>query len=196
MSDRQQFFSIDCVQSDPNLVKWGVPQGSVLAPILFNLYISQVEDIIRSHRLNVLQHSDDTQLYLSLKPKENEEAKTRQEACLVDLNNWFCANKLVCNTNKSNFIYFTSKFGNVSSSFSISFGSSVMHPIDVAQNLGVSWDKHLLMRSHISIICKTALLSLNRIGALRNYLDIGSMERLVHAFLFLVLKSMNTLFLC
>ena len=128
-----------------------------------------------------MSYADDTQIYISLEPNNNQEAKSRLEACLSDLYNWFSANMLVCNRDKSNFIYFTSKFHNHSSPFSIPFGSSVLHPVDTVRNLGVNWDKHLSMRSNISKCCKMTSFSLNRIGSLRNYFDKLSMERLVHA---------------
>ena len=131
----------------------------------------------------MLMYADDTQLNISLKSIQKEETKICLEACLADLSKWFSENKLVCNPNKSNIVYFYSKYRDESSPFSISFGSSVLHPVDVALNLGVNLDKHLSMRSNISKICKTASLSLSRIGTLRKYLDINSIKKLVHAFI-------------
>ena len=107
LTERQQFVSIDGFQSNPQTVRCGVPQGSVLGPLLFNLYISPIEDIILAHGLSVLLYADDTQLYISLKPIQKEETNIRLEACLADLSNWFSANKLVCNPNKSNIVYFS-----------------------------------------------------------------------------------------
>ena len=65
--------------------KWCVPQGSVLGPLLFNLYISPIEDIISDHGLSVLMYAGDTQLYVSLKPSLKEEAIVQLEACLSDI---------------------------------------------------------------------------------------------------------------
>ena len=193
LSDRRQFVSIDCTHSSQNRVRWGVPQGSVLGPLLFNLYISPVEDIILAHGLSTMSYADDTQLYISLEPNNNQEAKSRLESCLFDLYNWFSANMLVCNRDKSNFIYFTSKFHNHSSSFTISFGSSVLLPVDTVRYLGVNWDEHLLMRSNIGKCCQLASFSLNRLGALHSYVDKFSMERLVHAFISSRLDYCNAL---
>ena len=48
-------------------MKWGLPQGSVLGPLLFNLYASPVEDILQSHGLTGLIYADDTQIYISIR---------------------------------------------------------------------------------------------------------------------------------
>ena len=95
LTQRQQFVSVDGYESDPQMVRWGVPQGSVLGPLLFNEYISPVEDIILAHGLSVLLYADDTQLYISLKPTQIDEIKICIEACLSDLSKWFSENKMV-----------------------------------------------------------------------------------------------------
>ena len=130
-----------------------------------------------------LLYADDTQIYVSLKPSSKEDIKIRFEVCLSDLRTWFVANKLCCNSSKTNFIYFTPLSRFPSPSLSIQFGSSTLYPVDSALNLGVSWDKHLRMKLQIGRICKAASLGLFRIGALNNLLDKISMERLVHAFI-------------
>ena len=121
---RQWVVNINGTNSDSRTMRWGVPQGSVLGPLLFILYISPIEDIIHSHSLNVLLYADDTQIYVSLKPSSKEDIKIRFEVCLSDLRTWFVANKLCCNSSKTNFIYFTPLSRLSSPSLSIQFGSS------------------------------------------------------------------------
>ena len=75
LSDRRQFVIIDCTHSSQNRVRWGVPQGSVLGPLLFNLYISPVEDIILAHGLYTMLYANDTQLYISLEPNNDQKLK-------------------------------------------------------------------------------------------------------------------------
>ena len=69
----------------------------------------------------------------------------------------------------------------------------MLQPVDSIINLGVCWDKHLRMKPHVSRICKVASLALNQIGALHNYLDKSSMEKLVHAFISCRLDYCNAL---
>ena len=149
---RHSVVSLDGSLSDSCVEKWGVPHGSVLGPLLFNLYISPIEDIVRDYDFSVLLYADDTQLYISLKSSLKEETKVKLDACLSDIQVWFSVNKLTCNSNKTKFIFFQpqSRSRCPSSSFSISFGGSVLCPVDTALNLGVIWDKHLKMKSHIS----------------------------------------------
>ena len=103
LTEWQQFVNIDGFQSDPQTVRCGVHQGSLLGPLLFSLY------------------ADDTQLYIYtyLKQHKRKKTKIRQESCLADLSNWFSANKLVCNPNKSNIVYFSTKYREQSSFFYI-----------------------------------------------------------------------------
>ena len=115
------------------------------------------------------------------------------ESCLSDLNVWFSENKFVCNLLKSNFVYFSPRSRNSSANFSIKSGTSVLHPVANVLNLGVIWDKHISLKSHVNKICKAASLSLYRIGALRGYLDKLTLERLVHAFISCRLDYCNAL---
>ena len=168
---RSEAVSINGILSNLQPVKTGVPQGSILGPILFNLYISPIEDIVHAHALSTLLYAYDVQLYFSLSTSNIDEPILLLESCLSDLNVWFSENKLVCNPLKSNVVYFSPRSRNSSANFSIKSGTSVLHPVDNVLNLGVIWDKHISLKSHVNKICKAASLSLYRIGALRAYLD-------------------------
>ena len=62
LQDRKQFVMIDGIKSKVKELRYGVPQGSVLGPILYLLYTSPIGDIIRRHSLNNHLYADDTQL--------------------------------------------------------------------------------------------------------------------------------------
>ena len=73
LSDRTQYVRIQDVSSDVHASPYGVPQGSVLGPLLYSLYTSPLGDIARSHGLSYHFYADDTQLYLSFETSSPED---------------------------------------------------------------------------------------------------------------------------
>ena len=69
LTDRHQSVLINGVRSDRKSLKYGVPQGSVLGPLLFTAYTSPLEDIAARYNLSIHMYADDTQPYISFKPK-------------------------------------------------------------------------------------------------------------------------------
>ena len=102
LTDRKQFVSLDGVDSNIKFISCGVPQGSVLGPLLFLLYINNLPNI--SKHLKFFFFADDTNIYYVANDLKNLEKKINKE--LQKLYEWLCVNRLTLNISKTNFIIF------------------------------------------------------------------------------------------
>ncbi|KAJ8407815.1 hypothetical protein AAFF_G00268590, partial [Aldrovandia affinis] len=82
--------------SPPRSLPTGVPQGSVLGPLLFSLYIHSLGSVISAHGLSSHCYADDTQLFLSFSPSDTQ-VSTRISACLRDIQSWMDSHHLKLN---------------------------------------------------------------------------------------------------
>ena len=102
LSDREQFVTINGIESERTKMVWGVPQGSVLGPLLFLLFIN---DLPNSNNFLTLLFADDTTFQVSGENLEQlyELANTELEKSSV----WFQANKLTLNVKKTKYMIFS-----------------------------------------------------------------------------------------
>jgi len=70
----------------------GIPQGSVLGPILFTIYVSLIASIVSSHGVNQQQYADDTQLFLSISSASLSSSLCSLQRCISSLHSWFLHN--------------------------------------------------------------------------------------------------------
>ena len=83
LTERRQFIQVETSRSSSYELQWGVPQGSVLGPILYTLFTAPLGDIIRKHGLLFHLYADDFQIYLPFKASPDDEsvALSKMEAC-------------------------------------------------------------------------------------------------------------------
>ena len=112
LADRTQSVIINNTKLKPYPLECGVPQGSILEPILYLLYTSPLADILKHHNMCYHLYADDTQRYVSFVTNDDNALNssiTKIENCLSDINLWMTANKLKLNKSKTDLIYLYSR---------------------------------------------------------------------------------------
>ena len=183
LSNRYQTISIASHSSDAEPMLSGVPQGSVLGPVLFTAYTASLARLLESYSMNCHFYADDTSLYVSFEPSGMETAFDQMECCITAVRNWMSAKELKMNDSKTDFIIIASKFVFKRNSFDnvLTIGDSELTPKDVVKSLGVFLDKNLSMEDHVIQTCRTAYYHLCNIGKIRKFLTSASCELLIHA---------------
>ena len=180
LSDRSQFVHVNDESSINTTVSHGVPQGSVLGPILFTLYMLPLGNIIRNHSINFHCYADDTQLYLSIKPDEINKL-SKLQTCLKDIKSWMSCNFLMLNSEKTEILVLGPKNLRDSMSTATLDGITLASSTTV-RNLGVIFDQDLSLNSHIKQTSRTAFFHLRNITKTRRILSKTDAEKLIHAF--------------
>ncbi len=185
ISNRTQAVQINNSYSAKKPLKFGVPQGSVLGPILFTLYSSPLSDEVEG---NLKYHcfADDTQLYLGFSPTSHDNqknAKELMENCIRKIRNFMTRNKLKLNDDKTEFMIIGTSYWLSKVEFdNIIIGNTEIKAVNEARNLGIVFDKEMKLDAHINKVCKIGFQNVKNLAAIRKILDMKSAKTAAHAF--------------
>ena len=99
--NRSFMIKIKKEHSTPRDLSFGVPQGSLLGPLFYNLYTKEIENIILQHGLKVHSYADDIQMYTTFKSDGIDKMKLTLKGCLDDVKLWMDNNFLKLNSDKT-----------------------------------------------------------------------------------------------
>ena len=181
LMDRTQYVSIDNVQSKVTSVSCGVPQGSVLGPILFLLYINDLPE--STHFFSSL-FADDTCLFKSSSDVNSLINDANQEMSKVS--NWFQANKLTLNIDKTKYMIFKTKNMKFNDcNFILKLGNKNIERVgfgcenESIKFVGMNLDENLTWQFHITHICKKISSAIFALNACKHILPI-KVKKLVY----------------
>ena len=183
LSDRTQAVRIKNAISPPKLVNIGVPQGSILGPILFILYINDLPNF--SNQSFTSLYADDTTLTF-----RNDNLIQLLECCnteLVKFHKWTLANRLIMNASKTQYMVFTNRNVDLNS-VSILVNNVPLERVDCFKYLGLVIDEKLSYKLHCQYISGKISRSLGVFYRIRNNLDLQCLKMLyyslIHPYLF------------
>ena len=177
LTDRVQMTAVNGVVSDWLNVICGVPQGSVLGPLLFLLYTN---DLSNASSFYINLFADDTCLSLSNTSLHELQIQCNREAALVD--KWFLANKLTTNSKKaSNFLLSHCTRKNLTANFTIKMGSVTLKRVESVRYLGVILDEKVTWSEQIEHLSKRLSSAAGIFSKLRYYINIKTMIEMYHS---------------
>ena len=171
--------------SNPVTNNCGVPQGSVIGPMLYTVYSAPISKVIEAHVLSSMLYADDTQIYLTFHPQDQQEAIMKLNICLTDIVSWVQQNMLKI------YAQVISRQGSTHPLHQLLSWLVVL--LYILRNLGVHMDRHLQLREHIKNVCSLSMSAFKRIAQIRHFMSTKTTEKLIYAFVTSRIDSCNAL---
>lgn len=176
------------LSSAPASVNRGVPQGSILGPIIFILYCADITTALKRCRYHI--YADDIQVYISFKPDEHERALRDLSEDLDRIASWAENNGLVLNPTKTKYMLLGTKhqINALPSQLDVTLLGEPVSRVREARNLGVNMDAELRYEGHVAESVRNCFYRLKVLYKIRPYLSEELRIRLVES---LVLSNLN-----
>ena len=184
LSERHQNVVVDSTMSADYVLQCGVPQGSVLGPVLYCMYTRPVCDIVARHGMQYHCYADDIQIYATVgRDQCIAAALLKIEACVMEVADWMVRSQLKLNKDKSQAIIFhnVKQSPHVPADTYVNIAGQRVRLATSVRNLGVLFDSALTMESQVASVAKTCYYQIRNIGQIRSCITSDACKILVHA---------------
>ena len=175
-----QTVTVNGATSSSANISCGVPQGSILGPILFLLYINDFH--LCSNFFDFHLFADDTNLFCRDKNLTSLQANINDE--LYNVNSWLCANKLSLNVDKTSFVIFHPPQRKVTFNFQLTLNGKQLQQESCIKYLGILIDSNLNWKPQIAYIAKKIKRSVGILSKLRHYVNIDILINLYYSLIY------------
>ena len=177
LSNRKQFVSVNGAKSDEKIVQHGVPQGSVLGPLLFLLYINDLNRALKY--CHTIHFADDT--CLLLKNKKLKKMKKYLNIDLINLSKWLNANKISLNVSKTELLIFRHPKKKMNYNLKIKLDGKYLQPSNFVKYLGMYIDSNLNWNHNTKILASKLSRSIGMLSKIRHYVNIETLKSIYFA---------------
>ena len=194
LTNHRQTVMVDGVKSANHVLNYGVPQGSVLGPALFTVYMKPLSSIIARFNFSYHFYADDSQIYNSVPLVDFEDLIVRLQSCFREIKDWMNQNRLMLNDDKTEILVCgRPNIVNQLQISSVSLGNNVVHFSKSVKNLGVYFDSHLSMSDQINHLIKCLYINIRRIRKIRHLIPLHIAHLLVNSLVLSKLDYCNAL---
>ncbi len=163
LSNREQIVVINGVKSDPRKINASVPQGSILGPLLFLVYVN---DLVNGLETTPYLFADDTSLFMEINPRNPDESFTKINNDLALLSNWSDQWRMKFNASKTVYMIVSNK-ARVPDYPDLMLNGQVLTKVPSHKHLGVTLTKNMTWNLHIDAVLRKAASRLNGIRRIR-----------------------------
>ena len=194
LKDREFCVNIGRTFSDRASMRTGIPQGSVLGPVLFIIYTIELYYLLQSINVECHFYADDTQLYFSVENPQGGQERLKDVYLAVE--NWMKSRKLKLNSGKTEIMLIGSqhKIRLMSNFNEMTVGNSVVTLAEQVRSLGVILDQTRTLKQQLNNTKKKVVFNLINICRISKYINEASRMKLVHCLVFSVLDFCNSLY--
>jgi len=168
LANRTQYVCCSGSRSTPLPVFCGVPQGSVLGPILFLLYTADLVQLVESFQLYTHFYTDEIEIYGFCRPGYTDNFRKCVADCVAAIADWMRSNRLQLNASKTDVLWCTSaRRQSQLPSDLLAVGSDLVSPLRCVRDLGIFIDADLTMRTQVSQTCSKCFAAFRQLRSIR-----------------------------